>query len=232
MDHHHQHQTSHKNSRTQPESQCIKIPIIIGKYIIPIPRSHSSFHILSWLRKFQIMLQVYDFTNISQFKIIPAKSSPYIESVLIFPQFFSQITIEIFGKKEDSWYISVQTPGEDKHIGCVRCEVKWSVITMLEAGHCSGCQHIIMCGHVCLSTVLGSSSNTSNNTRLETRTRCDPGKEKFPACLSSYVSHSHMQCTDCSTMRSIGKLNAKERMEYFFAKSQRWIFIVSSNWCR
>ena len=63
------------------------------------------------------MLVVYDFTNISQFKI---NLPPNMESVLIFPQFFSQITtIEIFGKKDERWCFPVQTPGEDKHIGSV-----------------------------------------------------------------------------------------------------------------
>ena len=66
------------------------------------------------------MLVVYDFTNISQFKIIPAKSASKYGECVDFPQFFSQITtIEIFGKKEESWCFPVQTPGEDKHIGCV-----------------------------------------------------------------------------------------------------------------
>ena len=53
------------------------------------------------------MLVVYDFTNISQSKIIPKSASKYGESG-DFPQFFSQITtIEILGKKEERVGVSL-----------------------------------------------------------------------------------------------------------------------------
>ena len=74
----------------------------------------------------------------------------------------------------------------------------------------------------CLSTVLGQHQpNTSNNAWREGVGNPDqvrpsveilnpPGKVHLSSELLS-----HMQCTECSAMRSIGKLNAKERMEYF-----------------
>ena len=54
------------------------------------------------------MLVVYDFTNISQFKIIPAKSASKYGECVDFPQFFSQITtIEMVVKREERVGVSV-----------------------------------------------------------------------------------------------------------------------------
>ena len=54
------------------------------------------------------MLLVYDFTNISQFKIIPAKSASKYGECVDFPQFFSQITtIEMVVKREERVGVSV-----------------------------------------------------------------------------------------------------------------------------
>ena len=73
------------------------------------------------------MLVVYDFTNISQFKIIPPKSASKYGECVDFPQFFSQITtIEIVGKKEERVVVSLS-----KHLETEEWLGKTNIVSVL-----------------------------------------------------------------------------------------------------
>ena len=148
---------------------------------------------------------------------------PNLENVLIFPQFFWQITtMEDVGKRgvccvvRRTGMCAHTWRGEYKHWA-----MWWGgVITVSSTRH-------IMSDHVLQGNITLSHSAGPHTLIWWMRDTGTRGTTYKPFTFSSQISAwGTLGCTHCSNTRSIAKLNAKERSEYFFANSQRLIFIL------